>query len=414
MDDVLPYLEHMLSLPLSNPETAKRIDYLAADQLRQQIFLAVRDLILADTQQKPVVLILEDLHWADAGSLELIDFLLDSLLKYPITIVAVSRTFTEDKLADIAKKASDLLRLRFTDLPLKNLSPDQSDQLFSQLLAIQNMPETLRNQIVQRAAGIPLYLEEILRMLIDRSLLQRAEGRWKLTEKIDLNQLGVPDTLQGLILTRFDHLELIQRHILKVASVIGREFSRSVIVKCLPTLTNSEINSGMLVLLEREFILPDPSPGGDYMFKHVLVADTIYSTLLKSERRRLHGQVAETIELLFADHLDNQVDVLARHYFWSDQTERALYYLILAGQKAAHNYNTSQSQRYFEDALSILPTVKHTPEQALQIHSGLGDTLVLVGDYPAARAAFQQAVQVVDTAEISNGETLCSLNRRSG
>lgn len=414
VDDVLPYLEHMLSLPLSNPDSAKRIDYLAADQLRQQIFLAVRDLILADVQTRPVVLILEDLHWADAGSLELLDFLLDSLLKNPIVIVAVSRTFDEDKLAEITKRAGDLLRVRFTDLPLKNLSPDQSDQLFSQLLAIQNMSETLRNQIVQRAAGIPLYLEEILRMLMDRNLLQRAEGYWQLIEKVDLNQLGVPDTLQGLILTRFDHLELIQRHILKVASVIGREFSRSLILHCLPSLTSDEVNTGMQVLLEREFILADTSPGGDYLFKHVLVADTIYSTLLKSERKRLHGQVAETIETLYSDHLEDQIDVLARHYFWSDHGDRALHYLILAGQKSARNYNTAQAQKHFKDALSLFPETDHTPQQALQVHTGLGDALALAGDYPNTRATYERALQVWALDEKASLEIACSLQRKIG
>lgn len=414
VDDVLPYLEQMLSLPLSNPETAKRIDYLGAEQLRQQIFLAVRDLILAETQQKPVVLILEDLHWADSGSLELLDFLLDSLVKSPIVIVAVSRSFTDGKLAEITRRASELLRLRFTDLLLKSLSPDQSDRLFSQLLAIQNMPEALRTHIVQRASGIPLYLEEILRMLMDRNLLKRVDGHWQLADKVDLAQLGVPDTLEGLILTRFDHLELVQRHILKVASVIGRLFTRAIIVECLPALIPEEINRSIRILLDREFILPDPSPGGEYMYKHVLVADTIYSTLLKRERKELHGRVAQTIEKLFADHLENQIDVLARHYLWSDQKDRALYYLILAGQKAARNYNSSQAQKYFEDALSVLSEVTHTSQQTFQVHAGLGDALVLAGDYPATRAEYQLAVEAIAGDEQTNGEMVCSLKRKIG
>jgi adenylate cyclase len=414
VDDVLPYLEHMLSLPLSNPDTAKRIDYLAAEQLRQQIFLAVRDLILAETLQKPVVLILEDLHWADSGSLELLDFLLDSLVKNPIVIVAVSRSFADGKLAEISRRAGELLRLRFTDLTLKSLSPDQSDRLFSQLLAIQSMPEALRTHIVQRASGIPLYLEEILRMLMDRNLLIRVDGHWQLADKVDLALLGVPDTLEGLILTRFDHLELVQRHILKVASVIGRSFTRAIIVECLPTLTSEEVNHSIRVLLDREFILPDPSPGGEYMYKHILVADTIYSTLLKRERKELHGRVAETIEKLFADHLENQIDVLARHYFWSDRIERALHYLILAGQKAARNYNGNQSQKYFEDALSLLPEIEHSHQQALQVHTGLGDALALAGKYPEARSAYENAVQVSAGDEKTSAEIACSLQRKIG
>ena len=414
VDDVLPYLEQMLSLPLSNPETAKRINYLAAEQLRQQIFLAVRDLILAETSQKPVVLILEDLHWADSGSLELLEFLMDSLVKNPVVIVAVSRSFGDGKLADITKRASELLRLRFTDLSLKSLSPDQSDRLFSQLLAIQNMPEAMRAHIVQLASGIPLYLEEILRMLMDRNLLIRVDGHWRLADKVDHILLGVPDTIEGLILTRFDHLELIQRHILKVASVIGRSFTRAIIIECLPTLTVEEVNQSMRVLLEREFILPDLSPGGEYMYKHVLVADTIYSTLLKREQKELHGRVAETIEKLFADNLENQIDVLARHYFWSDHEERALYYLILAGQKSARNYNTAQAQKYFEDALSLLPKVEHLPQQAIQIHIGLGDALSLAGDYPNTRAAYGRAARLIAEDKNVSPEIACSIQRKIG
>jgi len=414
IDDILPYLEQMLSLPFSNPETAKRIDYLGAEQLRQQIFLAVRDLVLAETQHKPVVLILEDLHWADSGSLELLDFLLDSLVKKPIVILAASRSFADGKLAAIASRAGELLHLRFTNLSLKSLSPDQSDQLLSQLLKIQNMPEALRTHIVQRASGIPLYLEEILRMLMDRNLLQIVEDHWQLIEKVDLALLGVPDTLEGLVLTRFDHLGLLQRHILKVASVIGRSFTRSILIECMPNLTSDEIDLSIRVLLDREFILPDPSPGGEYMFKHILVADTIYSTLLKRERKELHGRVADTIEKLFTDHLETQIDVLARHYFWSDREERALHYLILAGEKSARNYNTGQAQKYFEDALSLLPTVKHSPQQALQVYIGLGDALAVVGNYPETRAAYERAALVIVGDEKANAEIACSVQRKIG
>ena len=170
----------------------------------------------------------------------------------------------------------------------------------------------------------------------------------------------------------------------------------------------------MQVLLEREFILPDLSPGGEYMYKHVLVADTIYSTLLKREQKELHGRVAETIEKLFADNLENQIDVLARHYFWSDHIERALQYLILAGEKAARNYNSNQAQKYFEDALSILPKVEHSSQQALQVHSGLGDALALAGDYPKTRAAYESAAHVINGDEKVNAVIACNLQRKIG
>ena len=413
-DEVLPYLEYLLALPLSDLKATRRIEYQTADQLSQQIFLAVRELILAESRQRPVVLIFEDLHWADNGSLELINSLIDLTLNHPIVIVAVSRTFTDPKLQEITERAADLLRLRYTDLNLKNLTPDQSDRLLSKLLAVYNMPENLRNHIVQRAAGIPLYIEEILRMLIDRNLLQRQDGHWSFPGKFDLNALGVPDTLQGLILTRFDHLDASQQAVLKVASAIGRAFTRALLFECLPVLSSDQIDASLVVLLEREFILPDPSPGGEYMYKHVLVSDTIYSTLLTRERQELHGRVAESIEKLYADRLDEQIDVLARHYFWSDYPDRALHYLILAGQKSIRDFNTGQSKKYFEDALSLLPKVKYSNEQAQWVYIGLGDALVLAGDYPKARAAFEDASRVLAMDKGANIEIASSLQRKIG
>ena len=414
VDDVLPYLEHLLSIPLSNPNAARRIEFLEANQLRQQIFLAIRDLLLADAQRKPMVLILEDLHWADDGSLDLLEYLLDYLAKSPLVIVAVARSFSDGKLAAISQYASEHLRLRFTDLSLRSLSPDQADRLLAQLTSIHNMPEALRNDIVHRASGIPLYLEEILRMLMDRQLLMREDGHWRLSDAVDLKDLGVPNTLEGLILTRFDHLGPVERHVLKVASVIGRTFTRPLLVGCLPSLTDEEARHSISKLMEREFVLPDPSPGGEFMIKHLLVSDTIYSTLLKRERKELHGLVADTIEKIYAGHLENQIDVLARHYFWSDYLDRALIYLLLAGQKAARNYNTSQAQKYFEDALTVLPDVPHTSQQAVQVYSGLGDALALAGDYPATRGAYEKAIQAIASEENENVETVCELHRKIG
>ena len=391
LEEILPCLEYLLFLPISNLEAARRLESLPAGELRRQIFLAVRDLLSANARRQPIVLIFEDLHWADDASLDLIEFLLDLLPAQPIVMVAVSTSFSEGKLARLAARAQELLHLRFTDLSLPYLTPDQSDRLLMRLTSIQNLPEALRLDIVQRAAGIPLYLEEILRMLMDSQLLQRVEGRWQLAPNIELDSLGVPSTLEALILARFDNLEPLSRQVLKIASVIGRHFSRALLQACLPSLPDAEAGTIFKVLLEREFILADSSPEGGYFFRHVLLSDTIYSTLLKRERRELHGLVAESIERIHAGNLSNQVDVLARHYLWSETPAKALPYLILAGQKAARDIDTHQARKYFEDARSLLPDVPHSPSQAAQVHKGLADALSLEGDQAAAQAEYELA-----------------------
>ena len=158
-------------------------------------------------------------------------------------------------------------------------------------------------------------------------------------------------------------------------------------------MDESDFTTCLTQLVEHDFVTPNPeTPETDYDFRHVIVSDAIYSTLLRRDRAELHGQVGEAIERTYADRIDSQVDLLARHYAWSTRKDRALHYLILAGQKAARSYLNSQARQYFQDALNLLPQVNHTPRQALQTHQGLGDLLVHSGEYPTARQHYQTAL----------------------
>ncbi|OGO41688.1 MAG: hypothetical protein A2W36_00205, partial [Chloroflexi bacterium RBG_16_58_14] len=388
----LPYLEHLLGLPISDATAAQRIEYLDAIQLRQQIFLAVRSLLITEALVRPLVLILEDLHWADEASLDLLQFLLDSTRQSPLLIMGISRPYEKSKLGEVVAYAEKHLAENYSIIQLQMLTPNQSNQLLLRLLAIHEMPADLRDYIVQRASGIPFYLEEILRMLIDAGVLHRKAGQWQPVPGANIASLGVPDSLQSLILARFDRLEPAQRRILQAACVIGRQFSLPVLRSVLAPLKESEFNTYLTQLVERDFVLPDSeSPETEYDFRHVIVSDAIYSTLLRRDRAELHGQVGEAIERTYADRIDSQVDLLARHYSWSARKDRALYYLILAGQKAARSYLNTLARQYFQDALDLLPRVNHSSRQALQIHQGLGDLLVHSGEYPTARQHYQSA-----------------------
>ncbi len=394
--DVLPYLEHLLGLPLSDLAASRRIEYLDAGQLRQQIFLAVRNLLVAEAQSRPLILILEDLHWADDASLDLIQFLLDSIRQAPLLIIGVSRPFEAGKLCDIASWAGKNLVESFSIISLQGLTQQQSLQMLTRLLTIADLPDALRDQIIQRASGVPFYLEEILRMLIDAGALRRQDNHWRLVENADIASLGVPDSLQSLILARFDRLEPLQRRMLQVACVIGRQFSLPVLRIILSTMSDEEFNAALARLVERDFVRPQPdAPETEFIFRHVVVSDAIYSTLLKRDRSELHGLAGQAIETIYADRLESQVDVLARHFSWSAFKDRALHYLVLAGQKAARVYLNNQARQQFEEALSLLPQVDHAPQQALQISMGLGDILVLTGEYPAARSHYQSALQLL-------------------
>lgn len=397
---VLPYLEHLLSLSPSNQTAAERLRFLDAGQLRQQIFLSVRDLFLAEAHQKPLILIFEDLHWADQSSLDLLLFLLDSIRHAALMIVAISRPIQEGTMVKIVEWAGQNQPDQFCQLPLHSLSIDQSEQLLFQLLSISELPPALREHILQRAAGIPFYLEEILRMLIDNGMIQPENGHWRISPGADIASLGVPETLEGLILARFDRLDETQRRLLQVASVIGREFSLPVLQAVLQSLDEKRLIAVLASLTERDFIYPQPdSPHTEYIFKHALMSDAIYKTMLRRDRSDLHGQIGEAIEQVYSHRLEGQIEILARHFSWSPRHERALHYLILAGQKAARNYDNEHARENFNQALELLPQVGHTPLHELQVYTGLGDVLVFTGEYSGGRENYLKALAAVSPEE---------------
>jgi len=398
--DALPYLEHLLGLTPTDMEAADRLAYLDAGQLRQQVFLAVRDLLLAEAQRWPVVLILEDLHWADEASLDLIRFLLDSIRQAPLFIYGNTRPFEVGPLAKVVAQARQLLGERCMVMTLQSLPPDVSAQLLSRLLAEPDLPQVLRDQILQRAAGNPFYLEEILRMLIDSGAIRRDGARWRLAPGVDVSTLGVPASLQDLILARFDQLPEAPRRVLQVASVIGRQFNLQLLAHLLAPWPEAELHETLDRLTERDYVLPATGQTSvDYVFRHVLVSDAIYGTLLKSRRSELHGQIGDAIEALWPDQLDKQAELLARHYTWSPRLDRALHYLLLAGQRAARGYANEQARQHFKQALALLAKVPHSTAQALQAQKGLGDVLVLAGEYQSGRACYQAALDLVTPAE---------------
>ncbi len=399
--DTLPYLEHLFSLKPSDTSAADRISFLDAGQLRQQIFLAVRNLLLGLAREKPVLLILEDLHWADETSLDLTLFLLDSIRYSPLVIYGISRPYEGGGLSQIVERARQRLVDRFVPIRLLALPMDQSKELLQSLLTVPEVPDSFKEQIIQRAAGVPFYLEEILRMLIENKVIVRSEGHWMLSPQADVKDLGVPDTLQDLILTRFDRLSPFYRQVLQTGSVIGNQFGADVLQAVLPAVSKEDTAQALADLVEKEYILPQKgqeatSPEALYIFKHVLVSDAIYSTLLQRDRHELHGRVGQAIEILYSNRFEGQIELLANHYMRSMMLDRALIYLLLAGQKAARGYANEQARQHYIQALGLLPRVRYSLDQLQAIHIGLGDVLVTIGEYQSARDHYQIAYDVIE------------------
>ena len=219
--DLYPYLGHLLMIKLEG-EALQRSQIPDPQALQMQYLLAMQQLLLANMKRNPVILILEDLHWADAASIELFIRLLPLVSSGPILFCLVSRMERESSGWRLVNAAREQLGGSLTEIDLQNLSEKDSRSLVSNLLAIENLPEKVRKLILHKAEGNPLFMEEVIRMLIERGAIIYKDNAW--VAKQEISDRDIPDNLQGLLLARIDRLPSEARYTLLVASVVGRNF----------------------------------------------------------------------------------------------------------------------------------------------------------------------------------------------
>jgi class 3 adenylate cyclase len=219
--EVYPYLGHLLSLNLSG-EALERTNITDPQAIQTQYLNAMERLLLAFTKETPLVLVLEDLHWADASSTELFIKLLPLVLRAPILLCLVTRPERETVGWKLVSTARELLGGSLTEINLGALSEEDSRTLVANLLDIEVLPERVRDLILKKAEGNPFFVEEVIRMLIERGALQHHNGTWIAQQ--DILDRDIPDNLNGLLLARIDRLPAEARYTLLVASVIGRNF----------------------------------------------------------------------------------------------------------------------------------------------------------------------------------------------
>ena len=333
-EEVLPYLATLLSLPLPG-ETAAEVQYLDADAVRRQIFRVVRRYVQRLTLEQPLVLVFEDLHWVDQSSAALLEYILPLVREHPLLICGVSRP---DNLAPAARVREVALRdlaERYMEVALRPLSPEASDTLLRNLLNVEALPAHVQQAILSKSEGNPLFLEEVIRALIDvgSAVWDERSGAWRATRQAE--QIAIPDTVQGVIMARIDRLPREVKHTLRLAAVIGRAFPYRVLRAIAEP--QHDLDASLAHLRQLELI--DERAGGSeaevvYLFRHVLVQEATYETILVLRRQELHGAVAAAMEALYAGRLEKFYAVLAYHYARAQAWGKAQEYLLKAGDQA--------------------------------------------------------------------------------
>ena len=425
LESVYPYLAWLMSLrPELCPEPRRRVVEglpleadaediardLEGEKLKVGAFRAVETLIESMARRRPLVIVCEDLQWADPTSIELLEQLLPLTDRAPLLFLCVFRPEREHGCWRIKETAARLYPHRHTDLWLAPLSAAESETLVGNLLRVEDLPQRLKWRILSHAEGNPFYVEEIIRSLIDSGAIVRNEatGRWQATR--DVTDIVIPDTLHGVLMARIDRLQEEAKRVLQMAAVIGRIFPHRVLAAISwarsPTLGKALVLDGQyrvsdrspereldrhLLTLQREEMIRERArePELEYIFKHQLTQEAAYNGLLKKERRVFHRQVAEALERLFPDRIKEQVGLLAHHWERAGEAEKATEYLLRAGDQARLAYAHQEAIDYYRRAMAFLKEGGQH-ERAARTLMQLGLTYHTAFDFRRARQAYEE------------------------
>lgn len=334
------------------------------EAVRQDIYDQMYPGLRASCQACPTVIMVDDLHWGDAASVDLMLHLLKLVDEVPILYLCAFRPERQSPAWQVKQKAETEFPHRYIEIQLGPLNADDTDQLISALLHIADLPTELRQLIMRKADGNPYFVEEIVHTLIEQGAVRPTDDglRWEAGTRVD--DLTIPDTLQSLLMARIDRLDRETKATLQMASVIGRSFY----YRILEAISESAIAIDQhLSALERVDLLAEATrlPELEYIFKHELARDAAYATILNRRRRAFHIRVAEAIEALFHDRLEEFAHRLARHFELGGDNERALKYYEMAGNAAEGIHARIEGAAHFARALAAAKAIE-APETVVE------------------------------------------------
>ncbi|HEX3244274.1 MAG TPA: adenylate/guanylate cyclase domain-containing protein, partial [Chloroflexota bacterium] len=352
-----PIFAAVMGMHLSAGE-ASLLGAIPAEDLRRRIFALVEDMLGRLTREQPIVLVMEDMHWADRTSVDLVEHLLPLTEKVPLAIVGVFRRDPDGLPQQLEMIADAGYAGRHTHISLQPLEEAASLAMVQQLLDTRELPASLRTLIASRAEGNPFFVEELIRALIGRGALMRLESGsgWGATPLIET--VAVPDTLHGLLVSRLDRLPDETKWVVQQAAVIGRIFIYRVLRQMAQDPPGLEAD---LSHLERDDLIRERTrdPEVEYMFKHALTQEVAYESLLGERRKDLHCSVGEALEAVFADRLDEFLSIVAEHFLRGEAWEKAFDYFERAGDAATRLYAHAEARVHYGKALEAL---SHLPD----------------------------------------------------
>jgi TOMM system kinase/cyclase fusion protein len=362
--EAVPLFASLLSLPLP-------ADYapltMSPQQQKQRTLQAFLTILLRIAAQQPVLFVMEDLHWVDPTTLELLSLLVD---QGPTARILTLFTFRPDFSPPWTGRS------HLTQVTLPRLQRRQAAEMTGRVAHGKALPAEVVAQVVAKTDGVPLFVEELTKMVLDSGLLQAREERYELSGP--LPPLAIPNTLHDSLMARLDRLAAV-KGLAQLGATLGREFSYKLLQAVSPW-DEETLRRGLQQLVEAEFLYQQGlPPQATYLFKHALIQDAAYQSLLRSTRQQYHQRIAQVLEARFPDLCESQPELLAHHYTEASVLAQAIPYWQRAGQRAnersAHVEAVSHLTRGLE-ILAALPDTAERTQHELHLQTTLGSVLM--------------------------------------
>jgi predicted ATPase/class 3 adenylate cyclase len=358
-----PLFAELLSIPFGAryPPLA-----LSPTQLRRRTLAALLDQFECLARQKPILLLFEDAHWADATSLELLDLTVKRVRRLPVLALFTFRPQFEPPWVGLSNVST---------LTLGGLDRDDVESMVVRVTDGSALPAEVMEQIVAKTDGNPLFVEELTKAVLEAGILIKDADGYRLAGP--LQPLAIPATLQDSLMARLDRLAPV-KETSQIGAAIGREFSYS-LLRAVVGRDETVLKNALAQLEKAELVLRRGEPPEvTYSFKHALVRDAAYESLLKSRRQRLHGQIARALEDGFADTVASQPEIVAYHFTEAGFVEPAIDYWLKAGQQAARRSANTEALNHLTRGLELLPNINNPKlrnKLELLLQTSLGNSL---------------------------------------
>jgi class 3 adenylate cyclase/Cdc6-like AAA superfamily ATPase len=334
LNETLSIIASLISIPISNPDHTL---HLTPQKQKEKTIQILLDWLILSANRNPLLFVIEDVHWADSSTLEHLILLMEKINKAPILIILTSHPRFNPPVNE---------KSRLTDISLNRLTREQIEHMVKEVTGGKTMSSEVIDLLLIKTDGVPLFVEEIIKMLVESNFLIKKENQYEIKES--LLKPAIPDTLQEILMARLDQLGA-EKEVVQLAAVVGREFSYE-LIRSVTSIDEAILKKELNSLVKADILeIKDDSKHKIYIFRQVLIQDAAYNSILKSMRQDLHKKIASVMERQFKDFVEAHPQIVAYHYTRAKEFNRAIDFHLVSGrllvQQSAHRDAIIQLQK---------------------------------------------------------------------